>query len=174
MTVALPLGLTLDLRPGYGVRFDEPDGDRRVPTLGGLYVVVHWPTMIVTAGETAQSIRARFRERRGWAIRRHRKWLTGEPQPRQGGDDPFLVVLAADEYGEHGWELFVVSTDERFQHGQPGGCDARHAYERFLFEWLEREAHTSGLKACNRQRGWRRCNGCPPRSSLPSLQRPLR
>jgi hypothetical protein len=142
------------LEPGGGFAFSEPDRARELLTRrAGAYCLVHWPLRLIACGE-GHNVFGRYEERRGWSISMRDGTAPAAQYRRLKVPEPFALVVAARCYGAVGFELFLLSDDEQFQPGTPGGCAARQGAEPSLFEWADRLV---SFQSCNRQRGWREC-----------------
>jgi hypothetical protein len=157
-------GVTVDLSltPGGGILFTTPPTLTGLPTTDGVYALVHHPRRIAAIGE-GRSLRGRYAERRTWTANGVRK----DPKQARRVDNPNCIELVrvAFECGlDDGWEFYPLTTDPRFQHGQPGGCARRQAFERALHLWLPTH---SRYRLSNGQTAWRICATCPPQRRVP-------
>lgn len=134
------------------LNFIKGKGDvSKMPTHGGIYAEVHWPTMTLRIGETGNSMRARNRGHLTWA-EKHRTGTHTKPEEiRRAMNGNSTITEHAKKWGAAGIEYYVIVDTPEIQKDRP----LRVAVERYLHEWAGTQRT---YKNMNTQRGYRTQN----------------
>lgn len=131
----------------FNLVFIEDEGDvANMPTHGGIYAEVHWPTRSIRIGETGNSMRGRNRSHMRWADKHRNDEHNAKEAVRQG-----VIVDLAKQWGSEGLEYYVITDDPKVREDRELRVDC----EKRLHEWA-REQKT--LRDINTQRGYRTRN----------------
>lgn len=134
------------------LQFKQGAGDvNEMPTHGGIYAEIHWPTKSLRIGETGNSLRARNRGHLKWA-EKHRLGTHTKPEEirrAENGNSP--ITEHAKIWGAAGTEYYVITDDQNIRQDRK----LRVACERYLHEWARQQNTYTNL---NTQRGYRTQN----------------
>ena len=132
----------------FNLSFVEGEGDvAKMPTHGGIYAEVHWPTRSIRIGETGISMRGRNRNHINWA-NKHRNGTHIEKKANRKG----IIVNLVKEWGSEGLEFYVITDDPRVR-GEDK--ELRVDCEKNLHEWARVQTEFRNI---NTQRGYRTQN----------------
>lgn len=131
----------------FNLTFVEGNGDvAHMPTHGGIYAEIHWPTRSIRIGETGNSMRGRNRSHMRWADK-HRNGAHNEKEAARQG----VIVDLVKEWGSEGLEYFVITDDPRVREDRELRVDC----EKHLHEWAREQTE---FRNVNTQRGYRTRN----------------
>ena len=132
----------------FNLSFVEGEGDvAKMPTHGGIYAEIHWPTRSIRIGETGISMRGRNRNHINWA-NKHRNGTHIEKKANRKG----IIVNLVKEWGSEGLEFYVITDDPRVR-GEDK--ELRVDCEKNLHEWAQVQTEFRNI---NTQRGYRTRN----------------
>ena len=117
-----------------------------MPTHGGIYAEVHWPTKSLRIGETGNSMRARNRSHMRWADKHRDGTHDAQELARQGP-----IVDLARKWGSEGLGYYVITDDRRVRDDRELRVDC----EKWLHQWAAEQTQYTNLNA---QRGYRTTN----------------
>ncbi|MEO0344111.1 MAG: hypothetical protein AAF198_11810 [Pseudomonadota bacterium] len=117
-----------------------------MPTHGGIYAEIHWPTRSIRIGETGNSMRGRNRSHMRWAD----KHLEGTHNEKEAARKGPIVDLVR-EWGSEGLEYYVITDDPRVREDR----ELRVECEKRLHEWAREQTEFTNI---NTQRGYRTVN----------------
>ena len=128
----------------FNLTFTEGNGSvEKMPTHGGIYAEIHWPTRSLRIGETGNSMRGRNRFHMRWADK-HRNNSHDEKEASRKG----IIVDLAKQWGSEGLEYYVITDDERVRIDRKLRVDC----EKRLHEWANTQTEYRNI---NRQRSYR-------------------
>lgn len=131
----------------FELNFIQGDGDiNAMPTHGGIYAEIHWPTLSIRIGETGNSMRGRNRSHMRWADK-HRNGTHNEKEASRRG----VIVDLARRWGSEGLEYYVITDDPRVRNDR----EFRVECEKQLHLWAGQQTR---FRNVNRQRGYRTRN----------------
>ena len=131
----------------FNLSFSEGEGNvADMPTHGGIYAEIHWPTRSIRIGETGNSMRGRNRSHMRWADK-HRNSTHNEKEANRQG----IIVDLVKEWGSEGLEYYVISEDLRVREDRELRVDC----EKHLHEWARVQTEFQNI---NTQRGYRTQN----------------
>lgn len=137
--------LNLNFKKGAGA---VADNINQMPTHGGIYAEVHWPTMSLRIGETGNSMRARNRNHLSWAEKHRLKLHTKPSEIKRASNGNSPITELAKKWGSTGIEYYVISDDPEIRSNR----ELRVACERHLHEWAKSQ---TTYKNMNTQKGYR-------------------
>jgi hypothetical protein len=128
----------------FNLVFKQGEGDvANMPTHGGIYAEIHWPTLSIRIGETGNSMRGRNRAHMRWADK-HRNGSHNEKEKARQG----IIVDLAKEWGSEGLEYYVICDDPRVLKDR----ELRVECEKRLHLWA---CEQTEFRNFNTQRGYR-------------------
>ena len=131
----------------FNLSFVEGGGNvANMPTSGGIYAEIHWPTRSIRIGETGNSMRGRNRSHMRWADR-HRNCTHNEKETNRQG----IIVDLVKEWGSEGLEYYVITEDQRVREDRELRVDC----EKQLHKWAQVQTEFRNI---NTQRGYRTQN----------------
>lgn len=131
----------------FNLSFIKGEGDvAKMPTHGGIYAEVHWPTRSIRIGESGGSMRGRNRSHMRWADK-HRNGTHNEKETFRRG----VIVDLVKEWGSEGLEYYVITDDPRVRDDR----ELRVECEKHLHEWARQQTDFVNI---NTQRGYRTRN----------------
>ncbi len=117
-----------------------------MPTHGGIYAEIHWPTKSIRIGESGRSMRARNRAHMRWAEKHRRNEHNQQESNRNG-----IIVDLAKEWGSEGLEYYIITDDPVVRDNRKLRVDI----EKYLHEWASEQKE---FRNFNTQRGYRTKN----------------
>ncbi|MEM6382041.1 MAG: hypothetical protein AAF739_05150 [Pseudomonadota bacterium] len=131
----------------FNLEFVEGEGNvSHMPTHGGIYAEIHWPTRSIRIGETGNSMRGRNRSHMRWADKHRMGTHNARETARQG-----VIVELAKQWGSEGLEYFVITDDPIIREDR----EMRVQCEKWLHEWARVQTDFQNVNA---QRGYRTRN----------------
>ena len=131
----------------FNLSFVEGKGDvDNMPTHGGIYAEIHWPTRSIRIGETGISMRGRNRSHMRWADKHYNSTHNEKETNRQG-----TIVDLVKEWGSKGLEYYVITDDPKVRVDREFRVDC----EKQLHEWAQVQTEFRNI---NTQRGYRTRN----------------
>ena len=132
----------------FNLSFVQGEGDvDNMPTHGGIYAEIHWPTRSIRIGETGNSMRGRNRSHMRWADKHHNSTHNEKETNRKG-----IIVDLVKEWGSEGLEFYVITDDPRVR-GE--NKELRVDCEKHLHAWARVQTEFRNI---NTQRGYRTQN----------------
>ena len=131
----------------FNLSFVEGEGDvKNMPTHGGIYAEIHWPTRSIRIGEIGNSMRGRNLSHMRWADKHYNSAHNEKETKRRG-----IIVDLAKEWGSKGLEYYVITEDPRVREDRELRVDC----EKHLHEWAQVQTEFRNI---NTQRGYRTRN----------------